>query len=174
MRGRKPKDEALKAASGNPGRRSHPNREAIQDPPASPQDAFAPPRHLRRAARSVWQREVWRLREQGLSRASDLALFGDYCGHQALVERCDAALEQSLTYETVSKHGSMTRARPEYDMRVKAARLAQQCLQQLGLTTLSRLRARQISGQLNLPLSTPASAPAQAPAKTDSAVGFLN
>jgi P27 family predicted phage terminase small subunit len=177
MRGRKPKDEALKDASGRPGKRAPRPRATPEEPATAPLDAYTAPQQLPTRAKAVWQREVWRLREMSFTRPSDLATFADYCRHQSLVEQCDAVLAEGLTYETVSKHGSMRRAHPEFDMRTKAARLAMDCLKQLGLTTLSRLRGRAISGQLDMfpgGAHRPAAEPARPAASPDSPIGFVN
>ena len=181
MKGRKPKDEALKAASGNPGHRKHRTRVVAETPAAKPGDEFAPPQHLPAAARRIWAREAWRLQELTFLRASDLATFGQYCRAQAIAEQCDRVIaSKGLTYETTSKHGSMLRRRPEVDIGAMHQRLAIKCLEQMALTTMSRLRGRHISGQLDL--FTPPAAASDKPADPkppasstdDGALGYLN
>jgi P27 family predicted phage terminase small subunit len=182
-RGAKPRDPAVAAAAGNPGkRRLRKAREDIGQP--VPVDEWAPPSDLAPAVAEVWRRELPRLRQMGLLKVTDLAGFRVFCGAFARYEAGCRVLEaEGCTVQSVSKHGTLLRKHPMVDIVQAAERTIRAYMAEFGMTSQSRVRvASQLaSRQLPLPLSgggepaSPQPAAAPAPSPTDHGpIGFLS
>ncbi|HYE51205.1 MAG TPA: phage terminase small subunit P27 family [Azospirillaceae bacterium] len=157
MRGRKPKSAAAKALAGNPGK-----RKAKAAPPPEPviRGEFDPPAHLSPPALVVWLEEMPRLRQLRLLKPTDLAAFAVYCEAAGRYRTASAVVaERGMTYESVSKHGSMVRVRPEVGVMERAERIMRQFMSELGMTSKARVQTLATQGrgdQPNLPGLEPA------------------
>lgn len=176
---RPPKPDALLAT---PRRRKAPKADAAV--PAEGADAFAAPALLTKGGRAVWARELPRIRQLNLLRTTDLAAFAVYCETSARWEKAKLVLDEgSLTYESVSKHGTMIRVRPEVGIVERCERAMRQFMESLGMTSSSRVRTlgMMASRQLSLPLEPSVPAPAANDAtgtpvakQNDSPIAFLH
>jgi P27 family predicted phage terminase small subunit len=177
-RGRKPKPDALHQLAGNPGKRKRRVDAPVEDLPV-PDNEYAPPAMMTKRAALVWRAEMPRLRQLNMLKPTDLAAFAIYCETRARWEICRETLdEHGLTYATESKHGSMVRVRPEVAIMQTAERSMAKFLTELGMTSVSRIRAlaNKTGGQLQLPLGE-ASAQQGQTAQTkgaDDPIGYLN
>lgn len=172
-KGAKPRAAEDARLRGNPGKRA-PRADRTDATPAP--SSFDPPAHLSKPAKLIWSREIFRLRDLPYLKESDFSTFGMLCDAIVRYERANKVLEaKGDTYETVSKHGTMMRTRPEVAIVSSQARLIQRYHQDLAMTSLSRLRAASsqataTGGQLQLPLGDAASTQ---PTAADDPAAFL-
>jgi P27 family predicted phage terminase small subunit len=145
MKGRKPKDLALKLLQGNPGRRSLEGNAAafVVSMPEKPSDLDA-------FASKEWDRLVESLAPVLCSASVGTLLVA--CDAYSDMMHANAVLcEQGRTYTTVSESGSvLVRQRPEVRMKENARRSYQLALSELGASPVGLTRVRP------LPVNRPA------------------
>lgn len=176
MRGRKAKPEDVKLAAGNPGKRKMVERTPFA--PAQPREDFPPPAHLSDAEKALWREEAARIDGLSLMRKSDTAAFAIYVSTLCRYRQAKRVLDElGMTYETDSKHGKMTRMRPEVAIEKDCRRTLMGMMDQFGMTSMSRIRAHSIvaatrqTDQPQLPLGPGGH---EAPAREQSPIGMLN
>lgn len=150
MRGRKPKDVAMKLLAGNPGKR----------PTSSGSDAapftVAPlkkPRGLDKFSSYEWNRLVDTLAPI-LSPASAGMVLIAVDAYSQMMSASEALKKAGgMTYETAGKSGLMIRERPEVGMRDRARRAYHQALAELGASPVAHTRVKKLpeSDQTELP-----------------------
>lgn len=147
MKGRKPKDLALKLLSGNPGKRAL----------SSSGEPFTvgeidKPQGLDQRAAEEWDRLVERLAPI-LSEASAGMLY-IACNAFSELAAADAIIQQKgLTYETCGEAGPIVRMRPEVRIRAAARTAYHRALAELGATPVAHTRVKKLpaSNQQELP-----------------------
>jgi P27 family predicted phage terminase small subunit len=138
MRGRKPKDLALKMLQGNPGKRPL----AAQNPftmgiPKKPAD-------LGQEASEEWDRLTRTL--AGILSLSDYGILRCACdAHEQMVQAVRVIHKHGPTYTSTNENGSvLIRQRPEVRMRENARRSYQLALSELGATPAGHTRVRRL------------------------------
>lgn len=176
MRGRPAKSEAVKRLAGNPGKRKTSAERGLHDVETGAGE-FSAPVGLTTAAKQVWRNEIGQLRDLNLLKPTDLSAFAVYCEVSARWAKARRVVDrQGMTYESVSKHGTMVRVRPEVGILERAERSMRQFMESLGMTSASRIRTLgQLAGrgQLPLPFEPTPPAPGTSP-HGDDPVGYLN
>lgn len=121
-RGPKKTPAAIAAAKGNPSR-----RRVVKDPAAEGATGsalagqvkiagVAPPTWLDGEARNIWDMHAPIMHQLKLLTDADINAFGRYCQNMAswIAARKDL-LENGMTYEVTSAHGSWIRKNPAFD-----------------------------------------------------------
>lgn len=139
MKGRKPKDLALKLLQGNPGRRSLEGNAAafVVSAPEKPAglDAFAS---------TEWDRLVESLAPV-LCSASVGTLLVACDAYADMMQANEVLRKQGRTYTTKTESGSvLVRQRPEVRMKENARRCYQQALSELGASPVGSTRVRKL------------------------------
>jgi P27 family predicted phage terminase small subunit len=173
-RGRRNKPAAVKRLQGNPGKRKlkadpAPMREGAVVDDGKSVALFPvpkPPAYLSKKAKAEWLRLAPWMRQQGLLRDADLALFEQRCCIVAEIQDDMQALARhgGSDYE----HKGLMRQRPEVK-RIEANRRQLRAIDsEFGLTPAARARVTHVTAgddqpkQPALPGTTDAAAPAQA------------
>jgi len=139
MKGKVPKDPAMKLLTGNPGR-----RKVIESGDPFIRESVVKPTWLNERESQEWDRLSSALAPV-LSRASEgLLLVAVQAFNQMMV--ADEIISKSgFTYITHTKEGSeMIRQRPEVGIRDRARRQYQQALAELAASPVSRSRVRRL------------------------------
>lgn len=141
MRGRKPKDLAMKLLSGNAGKR--PLSGAPSDEPFVVGE-LKKPRGLDKYASKEWDRIVQTLAPI-LSPASEGMVLIAVDAYSEMRHAQAALADGVLTYTTESKKGpAMTRERPEVGIRQRARRAYHQALAELGASPVAHTRVKKL------------------------------
>ena len=149
MKGRKPKDMAMKLLTGNPGKRT------------AAQNADAPfvaselekPDYLDEYASQEWDRLVSTLAPI-LSPASAGMVLVAVDAFSEMRTAMESLRDGKQTYETVSAKGpAMTRERPEIGIKNRARRAYHQALAELGASPVAHTRVKKLpeEKQVELP-----------------------
>jgi len=136
MAGRKPIPTRMKILRGNPGKRALPANE-----PRPTAGIPKMPSKLSSRARRAWRSIGPELDRMGVLTVADGTALELLC--DAYAEWKDArqvVIVDGATYETVSKHGKMTRTRPEVAIAADAWRRIAVMLREFGLTPSSRTK----------------------------------
>lgn len=141
MRGRKPKDVAMKRLAGNPGKHSLTQADA-PDPFVC--EAVIKPSWLNQRESAEWDRLTSTLAPI-LSRASEgMLLIAVQAFHQMMMAD-DIIAQHGFTYTTTTKEGAeMIRQRPEVGIRDRARRQYQQALAELAASPVASTRVRRL------------------------------
>lgn len=136
MAGRKPTPTHIKLVKGNPGRRPMNTRE-----PRPKKGAPRMPAHLSARAKAAWKSIGPELERMGVLTLADGKALELLCDAYAEYRAARDTVERDgLTYESVSEHGSMWRARPEVAIASDAWRRIASMLREFGLTPSSRTK----------------------------------
>jgi P27 family predicted phage terminase small subunit len=150
MKGRKPKDLAMKLLSGNPGKRTfggHASENAFTA------GRLTKPRGLDKYASREWDKLVKTLAPI-LSPASGGMVLIAASAYSEMMQADAVLATGGLTYTTESKKGpAMTRERPEVGIRQRARRAYHQALAELGASPVAHTRVKKLpeSNQPELP-----------------------
>jgi phage terminase small subunit len=149
MKGRKPKDLALKILNGNPGKRP------MASDSSGPFVAELPkkPRGLDRYASQQWDQLVESLAPI-LSPASAGILFVAVSAYSELMHASKALEGGKFCYRTKNQHGSvMLRTKPEVAIRDRARAAYHRALSELGASPVGHTRVKKLPGpeQMQLP-----------------------
>jgi P27 family predicted phage terminase small subunit len=147
MKGRKPKDLAMKLLIGNPGKRS-------TAPPSSPGSdapftvsALEKPDYLDEYASQEWDRLVSTLAPI-LSPASAGMVLVAVDAFSEMRTAMEALKDGKQTYETISAKGpSMTRERPEIGIKNRARTAYHRALAELGASPVAHTRVKKLPGE---------------------------
>lgn len=161
-RGRRAKPDAIKLAQGNPGKRSIRKPELVPVPDAqlevetrtafAVQEDFPPPAHLGEEEAAIWRQEAGRIENLNLLRDSDVSAFEVYVSTMRRWRQAKEVLDkQGLSYTTESKHGSMTRQRPEVMIEERCRRTMLNFQREFGMTSISRIKAHSIVAATKMP-----------------------
>ena len=149
MKGRKPKDLALKLLAGNPGKR--PLGSSGEAPFTSA--PLEKPDGLDDCASQEWDRLVTRL-QSVLSPASAGMVYVAVSAYSQM-KRAEAALEAAGSdfYETTGKSGKMIREHPARGMLERARTAYHRALAELGASPVAHTRVKKLpeTGQTELP-----------------------
>ena len=140
-RGRKPKPEAIKQLSGNPGKRK-------SDIPETPQPAEASaraPRGLSGEARKFWHGIATELIELGVLRTVDVPAFVLMAEHYSLARKASGQLLELDTLTTVDKNEA-ERKHPLLQVFKDNAQAYRLFAAEFGLTPSSRSRLHIVAG----------------------------
>jgi len=152
-RGRKAKPDAIKLAQGNPGKRVIRKPEPVPEPVPeglartafAAREDFPPPSHLGEQEAAIWREEIRRIENLNLLRESDVSAFEVYVSTVHRWRQAKKVLdEQGMSYVTASKHGSMTRQRPEVMIEERCRRSMLNFQREFGMTSVSRIKAHSI------------------------------
>lgn len=157
MKGRKPKDLAMKLLNGNAGKRplgtppakSTGTHDADEEFVRSPLEK---PPELDAEASAEWDRLVNRL--QIILTKADASLVRLAATTYATIRQCERQLSKGLTYKTKNQHGQvMLRTRPEVGILQQARTQYQRALAELGGSPVARTRVKPLpkSQQQELP-----------------------
>jgi len=150
MKGRKPKDLAMKLLTGNPGKRSSPSIDS-DAPFVSSQ--LSKPRGLDKYASKEWDRLVLTLAPILSPASAGMVLIAAETFSQ--VQRAKAALDAngSEFYETTGKSGRMIREHPAAGILSRSLRAYHQALAELGASPVAHTRVKRLpeEGQEELP-----------------------
>lgn len=146
-RGRRQKPDALRESQGNPGKRAV--RRDVGTPTPDVRTAFAgefpPPAHLNAAEQEIWRAEIVRVGNLSLLRESDLSAFELYISTLHRWRQAKQKLDtEGLSYETDSKHGKMTRLRPEVAIERDCRRALLNFQRDFAMTSVSRIKAHSV------------------------------
>lgn len=139
MKGRKPKDLALKILSGNPGKRpidtqSDEAEEFVRSP-------LEKPAELDQEASEEWDRIVSRLKI--ILTESDAGLVRLAATTHSTIRRCERILAKSYSYKTKNQHGQvMMRTRPEVGILQQARVQYNRVMAELGGSPVARTRVK--------------------------------
>ena len=139
-KGRKPKPAAVKALTGNPGKRPIPKEPKVE--PGLP----SCPSHLSGPARTEWKRLAPELDKLGLLRRIDRAAFAAYCeAYATWVEAKKLIKAHGLIY---AREG-LLKKNPAVDIARDAMVQIRHFAEQFGLTPASRSK---VAGEASQPL----------------------
>lgn len=146
MKGRKPKDLAMKLLAGNPGKRS--------TSPASPFESDAPfvssklskPRGLDKYASKEWDRIVSTLAPILSPASAGMVLVAVDAFSQMRRAGDVLVAAGSDFYKTAGKSGDMLREHPAVGMRDRARRAYHQALAELGASPVAHTRVKKLPG----------------------------
>lgn len=144
MKGRKPKDLAIKLLTGNPGKRqtSSPSSSGSDAPFVS--SKLSKPRGLDKEASREWDRLVSTLAPI-LSPASAGMVFVAVDAFSQMKRAATVLVEAgSDFYETAGKSGTMLREHPAVGMRDRARRAYHQALAELGASPVAHTRVKKL------------------------------
>jgi len=140
MAGRKPVPTHIKIVRGNPGKRALP---ATEPRPAAGIPKM--PGKLSTRARRAWKSIGPELERMGVLTVADGTALELLCDAYAeWRDARDVVIRDGATYETVSKHGTMTRTRPEVAIASDAWRRIAVMLREFGLTPSSRTKVDRV------------------------------
>lgn len=139
MKGRKPKDIALKILHGNPGKRPLPNNSG--DPFIA--GKIAKPTDLDERASEEWDRLTEHLAPI-LSPASSGMLLVAANAYSQLMAAQKIIQETGLTYQTVGEAGPIIRMRPEVRIRDTARTAYHRALAELGASPVAHTRVKKL------------------------------
>ena len=141
MKGRKPKDLAMKLLTGNPGKRL---MGALNSDAPFAASAIKKPRGLDKYASKEWDRLVSTLAPI-LSPASGGMVLVAVDAYSEMMQALEALRTGGLTYTTVSAKGpAMTRERPEVGIKSRARRAYHQALAELGASPVAHTRVKRL------------------------------
>ena len=143
MKGRKPRDLAMKILSGNPGKRP------LGTPPlADSGEPFVAGEIEKPVGLDVWASEEWdRLAERLapiLSPASGGMLLVACNAYAQLMKADEIIQEKGLTYETNGEAGTVIRMRPEVRIRDAARTAYHRALTELGASPVAHSRVKKL------------------------------
>lgn len=149
MKGRKPQPKAAK-------RHVQARESVIEQQPIADVSIIAAPAWLSDEGLTHWGVLAASLNKLGLLDQLDVTTLASYCEAVARYQKMSLYLaEHGMTYVTKSKHGELTRLRPEYKVMNDAFKEMRSLLGEFGFSPSSRTRVAQSArtGQGELPLS---------------------
>jgi P27 family predicted phage terminase small subunit len=181
MKGRRPKDPALKELHGNTRRQA---KGAAAAPAAKSAETFFsdpwdPPPHLSEEAQQIWREMLPTVRAETQLQRSSLPVFGLYCTALADWRSFDATIRKDgAVYTTASGY---RRPSPEVALRAAAAREAGRLAVELNLTpkswigSMGTFKGQQLDLFMhgNGKAAAPAPSASPVPATEDSIDAFL-
>jgi P27 family predicted phage terminase small subunit len=181
-RGRNKKPAAIEVAQGFPGRRKRATNAAlgldIQQHSAAVVVIQHTPPYLGAVGREIYLIAKAELEARHFVKASDLGALGRYARNFERWIALDAALGDETTYETVTNHGTMQRARPEWNQRKDLEKDLRAAEDRFGLNPSFRTALNAKIAVTNDPknprLNQPGASPAPNTDPTLASVGFLN
>lgn len=148
MRGRKPKDLAMKILSGNPGKRPLGKMPLDPSPFAGSGEPFVTGEIEKPAGLDAWASEEWdRLVERLapiLSPASGGMLLVACNAYAQLMKADEIIQAKGLTYETNGEAGTVIRMRPEVRIRDAARTAYHRALTELGASPVAHSRVKKL------------------------------
>jgi P27 family predicted phage terminase small subunit len=147
MKGRKPKDLAMKILSGNAGKRPL-NRSPLDKSPIDSREPFFAGEIEKPAGLDAWASEEWdRLVERLapiLSPASGGMLLVACSAYAQLMKADEIIQEKGFTYETNGEAGTVIRMRPEVRIRDAARTAYHRALTELGASPVAHSRVKKL------------------------------